>query len=205
MLPIVSHQFLPRHQHLLYNLAQLLKRRLTLAAILLCQHLYRFINFDLPATSRHHCRIASRRRRGRRRGTTLFCASVGPMFRYFQNERFQRRFIGYQLFVHPVGFLQQRVDIGDGLFTIVVVFYRLDGTTGFGQQREIEFGVFAEAARVTQERIFFVVVDGAAFVALEHVLAAIGAHAGIRRYCRAASVTITGCCKHYAEFCITDQ
>ena len=67
------------------------------------------------------------------------------------------------------------------LFPVVFVLNGIDGAAGFGGERVIELGVLAEAASVAKERILFVVIDRAAFVALVNVLSAVAANARVRR------------------------
>jgi len=45
------------------------------------------------------------------------------------------------------------------LFTVILILDRVDCTAWSGSDGEVEFGVFAVATGIAQERIFLIVVD----------------------------------------------
>ena len=51
------------------------------------------------------------------------------------------------------------MNLQTNLFTIVLIFNRINCTAWSGGDREVKLGVFAVAACVAQERIFLVIVD----------------------------------------------
>ena len=71
-----------------------------------------------------------------------------------------------ELALEAVGLLEEAVDGLEGFFAVVLGLDRLDGAARLGRQRQVELGVFGEAAGVAQERVLFVVVDRTALVAL---------------------------------------
>ena len=80
----------------------------------------------------------------------------------------ERWLVGLQLLVGPVRLVEERVDVEHGLLAVLLVLDGVDGAAGAAVQRVVELGVLAVAARVAQERVLLVVVDGATFVALEN-------------------------------------
>jgi len=84
-----------------------------------------------------------------------------------------------QRVVDLVSPLQEPADLHQSLLTVFLGLDRVHGAAVAAHQGHVELGELAEAARVAQERVALVVVDGAALVALEHVLAAGVAHARV--------------------------
>ena len=78
-----------------------------------------------------------------------------------------------------VGLVQEAVDARDGLLAVVLALDGVDGAARSAGEGVLELGVLAEAAGVAEEGVLLVVVDAAALVALEHVLPAVGADAGV--------------------------
>lgn len=83
------------------------------------------------------------------------------------------------LSLESISFLQESIDGLQRFLAIFFAFDRLDSAARFGRQRQLEFGVLTEAARVAKERILFVVVDGSTLVALIDILSTIGADARV--------------------------
>ena len=99
---------------------------------------------------------------------------------FFQiaDTHLQCRLLGDHVTVHPVRLVQQGIDAAHRLLPVLLTLDRVHGAARPGQQSHVELGILAEAASIAQKRVFLVVVDGAALVALEHVLPAVAAHAG---------------------------
>lgn len=105
--------------------------------------------------------------------------AIETMLRDLQKKRLQGRLVRHDRLVHPISLLQKSVDRRDGLLAVLVVLNRVHRATRSPGQGVIKLGVLAEPTRVTKERVLLVVVDGPALVALEDVLAAVGADARI--------------------------